>query len=98
MLLGGQPTYRVIMENLKHLLNINKTITVDIRTNVDRRNMEDYNSFYQQFKAEIDDSRVNLYPGFVSDLLSSDAYRLRIISVPEDIKRNSLSIYSIITE
>lgn len=72
MLLGGQPTYRVIMENLKHLLNINKTITVDIRTNVDRRNMDDYNSFYQQFKAEVDDSRVNLYPGFVSDLLSSE--------------------------
>lgn len=72
MLLGGQPTYRTIMDNLKYLLGVNKTITVDIRTNVDRRNMEEYDTFYQNFKAEIDNSRVNLYPGFVSDLLSSE--------------------------
>ena len=72
MLLGGHPTYRVIMENLKYLLNVNGTITVDIRTNVDRRNMNEYNTFYKQFKAEVDNPRVNLYPGFVSDLLSSE--------------------------
>lgn len=72
MLLGGQPTYRNIMENLKYLLNINETITVDVRTNVDRRNMDEYNTFYQQFKAEVNNPRINLYPGFVSDLLSSE--------------------------
>ena len=72
MLLGGQPTYRTIMDNLKYLLGVNKTVTIDIRTNVDRRNMEEYDTFYQNFKAEIVDSRVNLYPGFVSDLLSSE--------------------------
>ena len=37
-LLGGQATYRTIMENLKYLLEVNKEITVDIRTNIDRRN------------------------------------------------------------
>lgn len=72
MLLGGQPTYRNIMDNLKYLLKENKTITVDVRTNIDRRNMYEYNTFYQQFKAEVCDLRVNLYPGFVSDLLSSE--------------------------
>lgn len=72
MLLGGQPTYRTIMENLKYLLSVNKIVTVDIRTNVDRRNMDEYNTFYRQFKAEVSDPRVNLYPGFVSDLLSSE--------------------------
>lgn len=71
-LLGGQPTYRTIMENLKYLLEVNKEITVDIRTNIDRRNKDDYNTFYKAFKSEIDDSRVTLYPGFVSDLLSSE--------------------------
>lgn len=71
-LLGGQPTYRKIMDNLKNLLSINKEITIDIRTNIDRRNKDDYNKFYQDFKSEINDKRVTMYPGFVSDLLSSE--------------------------
>src|SRR5574344_1264401 len=71
-LLGGQPTYRSIMDNLKYLLEVNKTIMIDIRTNIDRRNKDDYNKFYNEFKNEISDARVNLYPGFVSDLLSSE--------------------------
>ena len=71
-LLGGQATYRTIMENLKYLLEVNKEITVDIRTNIDRRNKDDYNTFYRSFKSEINDSRVIMYPGFVSDLLSSE--------------------------
>lgn len=71
-LLGGQPTYRKIMDNLKYLLSINKEITIDIRTNIDRRNKDDYNKFCQDFKSEINDKRVTMYPGFVSDLLSSE--------------------------
>lgn len=71
-LLGGQPTYRKIMDNLKYLLSINKEITTDIRTNIDRRNKDDYNKFYQDFKSEINDKWVTMYPGFVSDLLSSE--------------------------
>ena len=71
-LLGGQPTYHKIMDNLKYLLSINKEITIDIRTNIDRRNKDDYNKFYQDFKSEINDERVTMYPGFVSDLLSSE--------------------------
>lgn len=71
-LLGGQPTYRKIMDNLKYLLSINKEITIDIRTNIDCRNKDDYNKFYQDFKSEINDKRVTMYPGFVSDLLSSE--------------------------
>ena len=71
-LLGGQLTYRKIMDNLKYLLSINKEITIDIRTNIDRRNKDDYNKFYQDFKSEINDKRVTMYPGFVSDLLSSE--------------------------
>ena len=71
-LLGGQPTYRKILDNLKYLLSINKEITIDIRTNIDRRNKDDYNKFYQDFKSEINDKRVTMYPGFVSDLLSSE--------------------------
>lgn len=71
-LLGGQPTYRKIMDNLKYLLSINKEITIDIRTNIDRHNKDDYNKFYQDFKSEINDKRVTMYPGFVSDLLSSE--------------------------
>ena len=71
-LLGGQPTYRTIMDNLKYLLKVNSSIHVDIRTNIDRRNMKQYADFYEAFKKEIDSDRVNLYPGFVSDLLSSE--------------------------
>lgn len=71
-LLGGQPTYRVIMDNLKYLLRINPDITIDIRTNIDTRNKDDYNTFYQSFKGEINEQRVTMYPGFVSDLLSSE--------------------------
>lgn len=71
-LLGGQPTYRTIMENLKYLLQVNPSVHVDIRTNIDRRNMEMYAEFYDSFKSEISCDRVNLYPGFVSDLLSSE--------------------------
>lgn len=71
-LLGGQPTYRKIMDNLKYLLNVNPSIHVDVRTNIDRRNMDMYARFYDSFRSEIDSDRVNLYPGFVSDLLSSE--------------------------
>lgn len=71
-LLGGQPTYRTILNNLKYLLEVNKTVTIDIRTNVDRRNKDDYHNFHDSFRAEIADKRATLYPGFVSDLLSSE--------------------------
>lgn len=71
-LLGGNPTYRVIMENLKYLLSVNNSVLVDIRSNIDRRNMKQYAEFYDSFKSEINSERVNLYPGFVSDLLSSE--------------------------
>jgi len=70
-LLGGQATFDVIVANLKNLLAVNKTVTIDIRSNIDRRNMEEYHEFYKWFKSEIKDERVTLYPGFVSDLLSS---------------------------
>lgn len=72
MLLGGGATYRKIMDNLKYLLKTNSEITVDIRSNIDRRNMEEYVQFVDSFRKEIDDPRVNLYPGFVSDLLSNE--------------------------
>ena len=72
MLLNGEGTYRQIMENIKYLLSVNHSITIDIRTNVDKRNMTEYDDFYHAFKAEIDNPRVTLYPGFVSDLLSSE--------------------------
>lgn len=71
-LLGGQPTYRAIMENLKYLLEVNNEITIDIRTNIDKRNKDDYHTFYNSFKSEINDNRITMYPGFVSDLLSSE--------------------------
>lgn len=69
-LLGGQPTFDRIMGNLKYLLSVNKTVTIDIRSNIDRRNMKEYHDFHEYFKREIPDPRVTLYPGFVSDLLS----------------------------
>lgn len=72
MLLGGGPTYRRIIDNLRYLLEVNKDITVDIRSNIDRRNMEEYVQFVDSFRKEIVDARVNLYPGFVSDLLSTE--------------------------
>jgi uncharacterized protein len=69
-LLGGQPTFDRIMGNVKYLLSVNKNVTIDIRSNIDRRNMQEYHAFYEYFRKEIPDSRVTLYPGFVSDLLS----------------------------
>lgn len=71
-LLGGQPTYKKIMGNLKYLLSVNPSVTIDIRSNIDRRNMDGYHKFYEEFRKEIPDSRVTLYPGFVSDLLSDE--------------------------
>lgn len=71
-LLGGQPTYEKIMSNLKYLLSVNHSVTIDIRSNIDRRNMDEYHKFYEEFRKEIPDSRVTLYPGFVSDLLSDE--------------------------
>lgn len=72
MLLGGGPTYRKILDNLKYLLKINEEITIDIRSNIDKRNMEEYVQFVDSFRQEVDNPRVNLYPGFVSDLLSTE--------------------------
>lgn len=71
-LLGGHKTYHRIMNNLKYLLEVDRTITIDIRTNIDTRNKEFYSEFYKGFKEEISSERVNLYPGFVSDLLASE--------------------------
>lgn len=71
-LLGGGPTYRRIVENLKYLLSVHPNVHIDIRTNIDRRNMQEYNDFLSAFEKEIDDSRITTYPGFVSDLLSNE--------------------------
>ena len=79
-LLGGQPTYEKIMCNLKYLLSVNHSVTIDIRSNIDRRNMDEYHKFYEAFRKEIPDSRVTLYPGFVSDLLSDEC-----VSVEDNI-------------
>lgn len=79
-LLGGQPTYEKIMSNLKYLLSVNHSVTIDIRSNIDRRNMDEYHKFYEEFRKEIPDSRVTLYPGFVSDLLSDEC-----VSVEDNI-------------
>lgn len=72
LLNGKQPTYDVIIANLKKLLEVDKKVTIDIRSNIDRRNMDDYKVFHDEIRSEITDSRVNLYPGFVSDLLSTE--------------------------
>lgn len=79
-LLGGQPTYEKIMCNLKYLLSVNHSVTIDIRSNIDRRNMDEYHTFYEEFRTEIPDNRVTLYPGFVSDLLSDEC-----VSVEDNI-------------
>lgn len=79
-LLGGQPTYEKIMSNLKYLLSVNHSVTIDIRSNIDRRNMDEYHKFYEEFRKEIPDSSVTLYPGFVSDLLSDEC-----VSVEDNI-------------
>ena len=71
-LLGGGPTYRKIIDNLKYLLTVNPNVHIDLRTNIDRRNMQEYNDFLIEFKKEIDDPRIITYPGFVSDLLSNE--------------------------
>ena len=79
-LLGGGHTYLKITDNLKYLLSVNKTVTIDIRSNIDRRNMNEYHHFHDEFRKEISDSRVTLYPGFVSDLLSDEC-----VSVEDNI-------------
>lgn len=79
-LIGGQPTYEKIVSNLKYLLSVNHNVTIDIRSNIDRRNMDEYHKFYEAFRKEIPDSRVTLYPGFVSDLLSDEC-----VSVEDNI-------------
>lgn len=79
-LLGGGPTYHKIMNNLKYLLSVNNTVTIDIRSNIDRRNMNEYHQFHDEFRKEISDSRVTLYPGFVSDILSDEC-----VSVEDNI-------------
>lgn len=71
-LLDGGATYRRILDNMKYLLAVNPSIHIDLRTNIDRRNMQEYTEFLRQFKQEINDPRVRTYPGFVSDLLSNE--------------------------
>lgn len=71
-LIGGGATYRRIIDNLKYLLSINPSIHVDIRTNIDRRNMQEYNDFLESFTREIKSPQIRSYPGFVSDLLSNE--------------------------
>lgn len=71
-LLGGKPTYDTIINNLENLLKVDESITVDIRSNIDRRNKDDYAVFHDEFRSRISNKRANLYPGFVSDLLSSE--------------------------
>ena len=51
---------------------MNHSVTIDVRSNIDRRNMDEYHTFYEEFRKEIPDNRVTLYPGFVSDLLSDE--------------------------
>lgn len=93
-LLGGQPTYRRIIDNLKYLLSVNTSIRVNIRTNVDKRNMEHYERFRRAFEREINSAQVVLYPGFVSDILSNDCAAADVLMNEGDNKaRFVLDIY-----
>ncbi len=79
MLKGGGGTFEVITRNIERLLEINPNIRLDIRSNIDKRNAEEYGSFYRQIRAKFPQPNVRIYTGFSHDLLGSGC-------VPSDIE------------
>lgn len=67
---GGQ-TYTTILNNICLLLKYNKDIIINIRSNVDRNNQEEYGRFNKYITSYFNDKRVKAYSGFVEDLMDS---------------------------
>lgn len=79
MLKGGGATFAVIMQNIEALLMKCKKIKLDIRTNIDKRNAEQYGEFYKKVRARFPYPNVRVYTGFSHDLLGTGC-------VPSDIE------------
>jgi uncharacterized protein len=71
-LVNKKASYDKIIQNIKYLFSVNDKIKVDIRSNIDRRNSEDYHLFFKQIREELPAERIRTYPGFVSDLTSNE--------------------------
>ena len=68
---SGKGTYHVIFDNIINLLKYHKDIKVNIRSNIDVDNADDYADFHNYINDYFKDERVVSYPGFVEDLLDS---------------------------
>lgn len=74
-LAGGGGTFTKIIDNIRALLLINDRIKINIRVNVDRRNMSQFHKVVSYFRESFNDDsfdQINVYPGFVSDELDNN--------------------------
>lgn len=76
-LLGGGATFSTIIENVKYLLSVNKSVRINIRVNIDKLNASNYHKVVAYLRQEFGGEcgkQLNIYPGFVADELSSACF------------------------
>jgi uncharacterized protein len=65
VLKNGTGTFEKILDNIENLLNVNKSIKVSVRVNIDKQNEMYYYEIYNYLKNRFKNKRLSIYPGFV---------------------------------
>lgn len=71
ILKNGQPTYKVIIHNIKTFIKHNPTTPVHIRINVSKHNKHIFAKACKELKKEFPQKNVRIYPGYVKDFSSN---------------------------
>lgn len=65
---NGDGTYQTIISNLQYLITVYPEVLIDIRSNIDKTNDDEYTEFYQYLRLTFGSENVRPYAGFVSDI------------------------------
>lgn len=68
---GGAGSFDKIASNIDRLLSEKPDFRLDIRSNIDKRNADQYITFFSEAKARFKGPNVTLYTGFSHDLLDT---------------------------
>lgn len=65
---NGSGTYQTIISNIQYLTTIYPEVVIDIRSNIDKTNDDEYTEFYRYLRLTFGSENVRPYAGFVSDI------------------------------
>lgn len=69
---NGKGTYDIIVQNLEKLFELYPDVHVDLRSNIDRSNIQYYPEFHSTIKKLFQNQDITLYPGFTCSYFCED--------------------------